>query len=145
VPIAYRIDHERKIVVACGYGLLTTADVFDYQRTVWSRQDVAGYDELADMTHVAAVDLPSAQRIRDLASMSARMDVPEGGSRFAIVAPSDLTFGLGRMLQAYRAADERSTKTIGVFRTMAEALVFLQLLDQPLPPPLPSESGKAPG
>jgi hypothetical protein len=140
VPIAYRIDQDRKVVVACGYGVLTTADVFDYQRTVWSRQDVAGYDELVDMTHVSAVDLPSTQRIQDLASMAARMDVPDGRSRFAIVAPSNLTFGLGRMLQAYRSADQRSTKTVGVFRTMAEALVYLQLSDQPLAPALPSET-----
>lgn len=141
MPINYRIDYQRRVVVACGYGVLTTAEVFDYQRAVWSQPEIAGFDELVDMTHVASIDLPSAQRIQDLASMSARMDRPDTMSRFAIVAPGDLEFGLGRMLQVYRNADTRSTKRIGVFRSMPEALAFLQLADTVTLPALPSGAG----
>jgi hypothetical protein len=143
VPITYRIDHERRLVVARGYGVFVADDVFGYQREVWSREDVAGFDELIDMTHVSEVDLPSAQRIRDLAAVAARMDLRSTPSRFAIVAPSDLVYGLGRMFQVYREAEPRSSKAVGVYRTIAEALAFLNLTEAPPLPPVPASA--APG
>jgi hypothetical protein len=57
------------------------------------------------------------------------MDQPRTSTKFAIVAPDDLAFGLGRMYGAYRRLDERSTKEVGVFRTVAEALAFLGIQD----------------
>jgi len=142
LPISYRIVHEKKIVVARGYGVFTPADVSDYQHEVWSAPDVAGYDELVDMTHVSEVSLPSAQKIRELASIAARMDEPSAPSRFAIVAPGDLAFGLGRMFQVYREADARSSKKVGVFRSLDQALVFLSLSEPPPLPPVPAPPGK---
>src|SRR5262245_17122792 len=118
MPIAYRVDHEATLVVAAGIGLLTDADVFGYQRDVWSRTDVAGYNELIDMTRVTHIALPSADRIRDLADFAARMDETGSRTRLAVVASTDLAFGLGRMFQSYRELDKRSTKEVGIFRTM---------------------------
>ena len=89
------------------------------------------------MTHVAEVSLPSAQRIQELASVAARMDVANLPSRFAIVAPTDSSFGLGRMFKVYREADERGRQEVGVFRTLAQALLFLGLTQAPEFPPLP--------
>jgi hypothetical protein len=138
MPITYRIDHDSKVVVAVGSGLFTPGDVFDYQRAAWSGPETLGYDELVDMTHVTEVSLPSTRRIQELASVAARMDNASAPSRFAIVAPGDLAFGLGRMFQVYREADERSAKEVGVFRTLKDALVFLRLDDAPSFPPLPA-------
>jgi hypothetical protein len=130
MPIAYRVDNEARLVVAAGLGILTDSDVFGYQRDVWSRADVIGYNELIDMTRVTRIALPSADRVRDLAKLAVRMDDTESKTRLAIVAAEDLAFGLGRMFQSYREVDRRSTK-VGVFRTMEEALAFLQI-DHPL-------------
>jgi len=140
MPISYRIDHDKRLVVAVGYGLFTPGDVFDYQREAWSEPQVVGFDEIIDMTHVTEVSLPSARRIQELASIAVRMDDPSAPSRFAIVAPGDLAFGLGRMFQIYREADERGAKEVGVFRTMKEALVFLRLAEAPSFPELPPGS-----
>jgi hypothetical protein len=137
MPISFRIDHEKRIVVARGYGVFGPNDPFDYQRDAWSGADVVGYDELIDMTHVADIALPSGQRIKDLASVAARMDGPSARSKFAIVAPGDLAFGLGRMFQVYREGQKGSTKEVGVFRTMKEALAFLERTEPPSLPPLP--------
>ena len=137
MPIAYRIDHDNKVVLARGYGLFTPGDVFHYQTTAWSDPGLAGYNELIDMAHVTEVSLPSAQRIQELASVAARMDAAEVRSRFAIVAPTDLAYGLGRMFKVYREADERGSKEVGVFRTLDEALMFLGLKQAPEFPPLP--------
>ena len=142
MPISYRIVHEKKLVVARGYGVFTPGDVYDYQHEVWSEPGVIGYDELVDMTHVSEVSLPSAHKIQELASIAARMDEASTPSRFAIVAPGDLAYGLGRMFQVYREADARSSKEVGVFRSLDQALVFLHLTELPPLPPVPARPAK---
>ncbi len=51
MPIAYQIDHERRRVVATAQGRLSGGDMFGYQNEVWSRPDVAGYDEIIESGH----------------------------------------------------------------------------------------------
>ncbi len=125
MPIEYRIDHEQRLVIAKGHGVLTLKDILGYQEDVWSRLELSGYNELIDMSCVEHIASPSIEGVRDLAKFSARMDTDVLVSRFAIVAPSDLAFGLGRMYEAYRSLNERSTKQVGVFRSLDEALAFL--------------------
>jgi hypothetical protein len=74
---------------------LSDDDIFGYQREVWSRPDVAGYDELMDMSAVEYIVRPPAERIRELARLSAAMDARAPASRFAIVAPTTWSSGLG--------------------------------------------------
>jgi hypothetical protein len=135
MPIEYVIDHARRLVHARGTGLFTGADMFNYQREVWSQPAVAGYDELVDMTDVKeiAAPAPAGPRMKQLASEAAAQDPPTSAGKFAIVAPNPLAFGLGRAYQTYRELDPRSKKQVRVFRTMAEALSFLgiQSLENP--------------
>ncbi len=84
-----------------------------------------GYHELINLSGVDRIVPPSPGRVRDLATLSASMDSPTSGSKFAIVAPKDIEFGLGRMYEAYRALNEQSTKEVGVSRSLEEALAFL--------------------
>ena len=130
MPIDYEIDHDRRLVTATAHGTFTHEDVLGYQKEVWSRPDVNGYNELVDMSRVERIALPRIEGIRELASLSAGMDAPSRASRFAIVAPKAESYGLGRMYQTYRSLDDRSTKEVGVFRTMEEALAFLNEKDQ---------------
>ena len=125
MAIEYRIDHARRLVMAQGRGIILDQDFFDYQREVWSRPDVAGYDELVDMRAVESIVRPTADRVGQLAALSASMDA--GASKFAIVAPEDLAYGLGRMYQTYRGMEKTSAKEVGVFRTLGEAIAFLGL------------------
>ncbi len=128
MPIDYVIDHARRVVVARGRGALTREDIYAYQNGAWPREDVTGYDEIVDMTNVETIVLPNPERMRELAAHSAAMDPPGvRGGRFAIVAPSDYAFGLGRMYQAFRDLEPQSAKRVEVFRTMEEALAFLNL------------------
>jgi hypothetical protein len=125
MPIDYRIDPDFRVVFAVGRGALTPEDIFEYQHKVWSRADVAGYNELFDMSGVERIIPPSRGSVRDLASFAALMDPPDFLSKFAIVAPQDLAFGIGRMFESYRELDERSTKQVAVFRSMQPALAWL--------------------
>jgi hypothetical protein len=136
VPLVYRLDHEARVIVAAGYGTLTDAEVFDYQQLGFKLDEAIGYDELVDLTRVKDIALPSTERIRELADRAAGMDATHGDSKLAIVAPRDLAFALGRMFQTTRGLDPRSTTQVGVFRTMEEALAFLEI-DHPLTIPTP--------
>jgi len=129
MPITYRIDHVLRLVDAAGHGTFTDEDVFGYQRTVWSRPDVSGYDELMDMTDVKGIVPPSVERVRHLASVAAEMESSSSHSKFAIVAPTDIAFGLGRMFQAFRESQGEGTRNVRVFRTKDEAMVFLGITD----------------
>jgi hypothetical protein len=136
MPLAYRIEHEKRLIVAAGYGILTDDDVFGHEREISARADTVGYDELIDVTHVTRIALPSPERVRDLAAEAAAKDESRGSSKIAIVAPGDFAYGLGRMFQTRRALDSRSKTAVGVFRTMAEALAFLEIDTTPtLPTP----------
>jgi hypothetical protein len=132
MPIEYRIVHEGRIVLGKAHGTLTDEELFSYQREVWSRSDVAGYDELLDMTAVKKVALDSVDRLRELARLSALLDSRSLTSRVAIAAPSEAAFGLGRLYEAYRRSEVRSTKRVAVFRSLAEALAFLRTGADPL-------------
>jgi hypothetical protein len=120
-----------RLVVTRAVGTLTDDEVFAYQHDVWSRPEVAGYDELIDMSAVEHVAVPSPERIVRLASVSAGMDVRMPRTRLAIIAPRDFEFGLGRMYGAHREMDSRSTKRVGVFRSRAEAQAWLGLDGEP--------------
>ena len=136
MPLVYRLDHEARVIVAAGYGTLTDDEVFGYQRQIGSLEEAYGYDELVDMTHVTHIALPSTARVGDLAAAAAVLDEVRRSSKFAIVAPDDLAFGLGRMFQTRRELEPGSATQVGVFRTMGEALAFLGV-DRPLPLPTP--------
>jgi hypothetical protein len=127
MPIDYFIDHARRLVVARGRGVFADAEVFGYQREVWSQPEVAGYDELVDMTSVEKIEVPApaGPRLLQLACLAASQDSPAGAGKFAIVAPGSFAYGLGREYQIYRELNAQSKKQVGVFRTMAEALQFL--------------------
>jgi hypothetical protein len=126
MPIAYTVDHAHRLILAEGHGAFTHEDVTHYQAEV-RRSDLAGYDELVDMTDVQEVVLRSTERIRELARTSAALDEDAPPSRFVIVAPQDAVFGIGRMYETYRGLDERSRKKVSVFRSRHEALAFLGL------------------
>jgi hypothetical protein len=124
VPIEYQVRHDLRLVWATARGIIWAEDLFEYQRAVWARPDVRGYHELVDMTAVEDIPAPTPEGIRALATLSASMDVPDQGQRFAIVAPDALTFGLGRMYQTHRGF-QGSAKEVAVFRTVPDALSWL--------------------
>ncbi|MCZ7645838.1 MAG: hypothetical protein M5U26_11225 [Planctomycetota bacterium] len=124
MPIRFEVDAGRKLVRATAHGVLTGAEIFEYQRTVWARPEVAGFNELVDMTGVTSVEQPTPGKTDHLAGLSAEMDAG-GPSRFAIVASQDLYYGLGRMYGAYREARQGSLKEVRVFRSRGEALAWL--------------------
>ena len=130
MPIRYQIDDEHRLVLTSGHGVLTDQEVFEYKQSVWSHAHLAGYDELVDMTHVERIDVPSTERLRELARLSAAMDVPIP-SRVAIVANDLVTTGIARMYEMLRGLDPRSTRDVSVFRSVEEAVLWLKPPSEP--------------
>jgi hypothetical protein len=116
---------EQRLVLASGHGKVTDDDIFRYQHEFWTRRDVAGFDEIVDMTQAEDFDIPTPERLQELAEVAAGLDPPTMSPRLAIVAPENLAFALGRMYGLYREMHPLNTKQVEVFRTLAEALHFL--------------------
>ena len=125
MPLDYRIDPERRVVIATASRILSGDDVFAYQREVWSRSELAGYDEIVDLGPVQELVMASVDRVRQLAELASAMDVPGSSSKLAIVAPQDLAYGFARMFETYRAMNPSGQKAVSVFRSMQAALDWL--------------------
>ena len=125
MPIRYDIHHDRRLVHATLEGVVTDAEIFNYQFAVWSQPEVEGYDELIDACEVLQFERTSATRVHHLAAASARMDAPPYPSKLAIVAAGNAQYGMARMYQTYRELETKGTKLINVFRTMDEAVAWL--------------------
>ena len=125
MPVTYEIDHGQRLVIATPHGVLIDADIFRYQQEVWSRADVKGYDELIDMNGVSEIEFISTKRVAFLADLSASMDPPALVSKLAIIATTDLHYGLARMYETYRETAKQGTKAVRVFRNRSEALQWL--------------------
>ena len=67
MPVDYQIDPERRLVTVMGRGEVTDQDFLEYQRTVWSRPEVMGFNELVDMSAAERIVEPTTEGIRQLA------------------------------------------------------------------------------
>src|SRR5262249_46451153 len=120
----HRIHPKQRLVSARFVGVVTGAEIFDYQRTVWAKPEVQGFDELVDTTGATKLVMTTPDRVRELADLSASMD-PTTASKFAIVATDSLAYGLGQMYGARRDMNPSSAKRVEVFRTREAALEWL--------------------
>lgn len=125
MSVEYQIDSVRRLVRVTLRGRLTGDELLKFQREVWSRPEVQGFDELVDASGIE-LDISSrlTSDLRGLAEIAASMDSPSA-SKLAIVASDDFGFGLGRMYATYREATAQGTRAVEVFREMEPALAWL--------------------
>jgi hypothetical protein len=117
-------DAERNLLIVTLDGPLQDEDLLKYARRVTESSDIpAGHDELIDL-RTAEEPQVSSHTLRRVADMFARTDRTPDRTRVALVAESDVAYGLSRMYQAFRS---ESPLDLRVFRQMAEARVWLGL------------------
>ena len=131
MPIDHHVDRAKKAVVATPRGTLTHEEMVAYQRAVWSRRSLAGYDELIDMSGVDRLDLRSPGQVFELAALSATMDAGKPRSRLAIVASDKLHAALGRMYRASRTQEPSNRREIEIFPTVEAAWKWLRAGKRP--------------
>ena len=114
MPEAHQIDVARRVVVSRAWGELSTADLLSHYRAVAA--DPAfdpTFAQLVDLREVTTFTLDTGV-LRSRAAHS----LFQPGVRRAVVAPSDVAYGLARMFGTYA---ESASQTIAVFRAIGEA------------------------
>jgi hypothetical protein len=129
MPIDYRIDHEKRLVLAYSFGKLTDDEILAYQQEVWSRIDVAGYNEMVDLTAVEEFDTLSASKMRIIAALGASMDSQDKSAKTAMLASPGLHYGMSRMYEVFRQLEPATTRTVRTFVSREEALRWLDVDD----------------
>ena len=105
--------------MSTGSGAFTLVDALAHQQRLASDPDFdPSFSQLVDLTHVTSVDV-TASDIRKLA----QANLFSCGSRRAILATSEVAFGLARMFEALR--ESAGEDGIQVFRDLNEALDWL--------------------
>lgn len=116
MPAFYKIDKERRLVLSSAYGVFRRTDSVAHREKLLKDPDFdPSYSQIADFTQVTKFEL-SAEDIHELAQES----VFSRQSRRALIVPSDVAYGLGRMFGTLR--ESQGEMEIGVFRSLAEAL-----------------------
>jgi len=117
-----RIDPDHGVVQMRFMRNLKAADALDATRDVAELPGFrAGMNGLVDLREVDEVEI-LGDDVRSVAQVVASQEELYRGSRWAIVADSNVTYGLARQFQAMR--DELGYE-LGVFRTMDEACAWL--------------------
>ena len=118
MPAEFKIDDERGLIVSRAFGRVTDEDLQRHQQVL--RADAAfdpRYDQLWDFLDVTEIAV-SDEAIREFAR--ARSFEPE--ARRALVAGSDLGFGLARM---FATLHDDAPEEVQVFRSLEEARAWL--------------------
>ncbi len=124
MPSSYVLDAPHHLVRSRAWGVLTELESHEhYLRLKMDPAFDPSFRQLCDLRDVTELQA-STTHLQDLAAKR----VFASGAQRAFVAPSDLYFGLARMLQAFCDVEG---STIGVFRTMPEAEEWLQLQQSP--------------
>jgi len=125
MPVHDRFDAEANLLIVTFEGTLGDEDLLQYVRHALERSEVPpGRNELIDLSRVEAGAEISSQVVRRVADRFNRADRAREGSRVAIIATTDVHYGLSRMYQAFRS---EAPVDLRVFRTMDEARAWLGL------------------
>lgn len=124
MPVSYEIDKERQLVICTVTGVCTAEDVLGFHKQILNDSDFdPAFSQLMDGTGITRTDIEPSQ-MRTLADRSPFSLT----SRRALVAESDLGFGLLRVYEIVRGL--KGDRQIRVFRTRAAALDWLLAKDQ---------------
>jgi hypothetical protein len=118
MPASYSIDPMRRLVSGRAWGVMTNEDLRAYYRDlVADPHFVPSFRQLMNLDDVTEFAV-KPWTIAEVAAWPAY----EAGARRAVVAHSDVAFGMARMFSMHA---ERARQNIRVFRTVHEAEEWL--------------------
>lgn len=120
LPAGYEIDESQRMIFSRAWDVVTAEDLHDHQGLLTRdpRFDPA-FSQLWDLRAIDEVTVESAT-LRELAQSRSFAS----GARRALVAPSDVSYGLARMFQSLH---DDAPEKVRVFRDVAEARAWLGL------------------
>jgi hypothetical protein len=127
MPISYRIDSERGLVITTASGVLTDDDILELKRRLAADPEFKmGMRELSDVRAVTDLQV-STEGVRRMAAMDESPSSARSSHKLAIVAGSDATFGMARMYQMFT---ESNQPHVAVFKDYDRARRWL---GEPIP------------
>lgn len=131
MAIHYQIDKNLRAVFTAIQGVLEDEEPVRYLDALLRDPDYeVGLAVLVDASRLERLDLTTSG-VRKLAEYTLGAEARLQGAKVAIVAPTDVTFGVSRMYQTLRS---EAPYEISVFRTREEALAWLGLPEGTGPP-----------
>jgi len=116
VPYVYKVYKERRLVLTTAFGVFCLADLLAYREQILKDPDFdPTYSQIADFTQVRQVGISGRE-----VEQYAQFDLFSARSRRALVAPTDVEYGLCRVFETVR--EDRGEMGVRVFRTLDEAL-----------------------
>lgn len=125
MTIQYRYDPDVDVLFVNMSGEVTDLDLIDYAEKILSEELEDQNDDFIDLTDVTTVSV-TGRGLRKTVGVLERGGRASNPGRVAVVAPSDVTFGMARMLQAFRS---ESPIEVRVFRVASEAREWMGLGD----------------
>jgi hypothetical protein len=120
MPLAYKIDKERRLVTSSGWGTITRQEIIDHQQKLAADPDFSRtYSTIADFTRVTKLEVTAA----DVRAFAAK-NVFAPNARRAIVVADGEAFGLARMFEILR--DANGEEGIRIFGNVEDAREWVQ-------------------
>jgi hypothetical protein len=130
MPISYEIDRERGLIWTRCIGVSTLEEVLAHFGELRSQPNLPeGMDVLLDLSEMT--NAPERDQLRSVAGEVKDLTPKLRWGAIAIVAPTDLLFGMSRMFGIFSEGHFADT---GVFRTIGEAERWLDLERRARPP-----------
>jgi hypothetical protein len=115
----YEIDKERRLITSTASGVITLPEIWAHQEKLDKDPDFdPSFAQLLDVTQVTKLKL-SSEDVRRVAESNTLSTNP----RLAIVATSNLVYGMARMFQIFR--EMKGEEKTRVFRDRDEALAWV--------------------
>ncbi len=123
MPVFYKIDKARRLVLSFGSGVLTRDDILRHQDRLSADPDFdPAYSQLQDYTQFTGLSV-SPEDVRIITGRS--IFAPD--SRRALLVKNDMQFALARLVEAHRGMNGETG--VRVFRTLDEALDWIAGVD----------------
>jgi hypothetical protein len=116
----YRILPEHKLLVLCIWGMTSVEEIQKQRQKIRTSIDFSqNYDTIIEVTHLKRWFTSEEMHTFSKSTSDAYMS----GKKLAIVASSDIAYGMNRMYEAM--SDLESPLEISVFRDVSSALKWL--------------------
>jgi hypothetical protein len=122
MPISYRIDEARGLVLTTASGTLTDSDILQLKaRLAADPRWKPGLRELSDIRSIDRLDV-TTKGVQQMAMRDEGDAAALASYRLAIVVSHQFVYGMARM---YQMLTERTAPNVGVFQDMEEAKRWL--------------------
>lgn len=129
MAVTYTYDHKENLIYTKFSGVITDEDLRQQAKAVAADPRIKpGVRELVDLRSVDSVEASTETLGFIILTDKAHRDKFEG-MRIAIVATRDLLFGLSKIFEVLSDI-ENAPSEVNVFRTMAEAKEWLQVIER---------------